>query len=64
MLEAQHTFPLFHIKLTLLAIAKLQHIYHYNHAFIQERPTRCSSLGRAFAHGAMGQRIDPSWWTH
>ena len=19
---------------------------------------------RAFAHGAMGHRIDPSWWTH
>ena len=19
---------------------------------------------RAFAHGAMGRRIDPSWWTH
>ena len=22
---------------------------------------RCSSVVRAFAHGAMGQRIDPSW---
>ena len=22
---------------------------------------RCSSLVRAFAHGAMGRRIDPSW---
>ena len=19
---------------------------------------------RVFAHGAMGRRIDPSWWTH
>ena len=19
---------------------------------------------KAFAHGAMGHRIDPSWWTH
>ena len=26
--------------------------------------TRCSSVVRAFAHGAMGRRIDPSWWTH
>ena len=23
-----------------------------------------SDLVRAFAHGAMGRRIDPSWWTH
>ena len=25
---------------------------------------RCSSVVRAFAHGAMGRRIDPSWRTH
>ena len=25
---------------------------------------RCSSVVRAFAHGAMGHWIDPSWWTH
>ena len=25
---------------------------------------RCSSVVRACAHGAMGRRIDPSWWTH
>ena len=25
---------------------------------------RCSSVVRAFAHGAIGRRIDPSWWTH
>ena len=25
---------------------------------------RCSSVVRAFAHGAMGRRIDPPWWTH
>ena len=25
---------------------------------------RCSSVVRAFAHGAMGRRIDHSWWTH
>ena len=24
----------------------------------------CSSVVGAFAHGAMGRRIDPSWWTH
>ena len=28
-----------------------------------DRPkgARCSSVVRAFAHGAMGRRIDPSW---
>ena len=25
---------------------------------------RCSSMVRVFTHGAMGRRIDPSWWTH
>ena len=25
---------------------------------------RCSSVVRAFAHGAVAQQIDPSWWTH
>ena len=25
---------------------------------------RCSSVVRVFAHGAIGRRIDPSWWTH
>ena len=28
---------------------------------IQLRGARCSSVVRAFAHGAMGRRIDPSW---
>ena len=25
---------------------------------------RCSSVVRAFDHGAMGRRINPSWWIH
>ena len=25
---------------------------------------RCSSVVKAFVHGAMGRRIDPSWWSH
>ena len=25
---------------------------------------RCSSVVRAFAHGAISHRIDPTWWTH
>ena len=24
---------------------------------------RCSSVVRVFAHGVMGRRIDPTWWT-
>ena len=28
------------------------------------RGVRCSSVVTAFAHGAMGRRIDPLWWTH
>ena len=31
-------------------------------AFRQE--ARCSSVVRAFVHGAIGRLIDPSWWTH
>ena len=30
------------------------------HFFVDGR-ARCSSVVRAFAHGAMGRRIDPSW---
>ena len=31
--------------------------------WLTDRPkgARCSSVVRAFAHGAMGRRIDPSW---
>ena len=28
---------------------------------LQVGGARCSSVVRAFAHGAMGRRIDPSW---
>ena len=28
---------------------------------IEINGARCSSVVRAFAHGAMGRRIDPSW---
>ena len=36
------------------------------HSAVTSRPVRrpgarCSSVVRAFAHGAMGRRIDPSW---
>ena len=29
--------------------------------YVCVRGARCSSVVRAFAHGAMGRRIDPSW---
>ena len=32
--------------------------------FLHTMGARCSSVVNAFAHGAMGRRIDPSWWTH
>ena len=32
--------------------------------FILFQGAKCSSVARAFTHGAMGLRIDPSWWTH
>ena len=35
----------------------------YSLVMVQFR-SRCSSVVRAFAHGAMGRRIDSSWWTH
>ena len=31
--------------------------------FPNVRRARCSSVITAFDHGAMGRRIDPSWWT-
>ena len=30
-------------------------------AFVTVRGARCNSVVRAFAHAAMGRRIDPSW---
>ena len=32
--------------------------------FVVVGGARCSSVVRAFAHDAMGRRIDPSLWTH
>ena len=35
---------------------------HHEHMLYHEATgTRCSSVVRAFAHGAMGGLIDPSW---
>ena len=33
----------------------------FNINFIIRPGARCNSVVRAFAHGAMGRRIDPSW---
>ena len=33
-------------------------------SYASQWEVRCSSMVRAFTHGAMGHRIDPSWWTH
>ena len=37
----------------------LIHCYHAH-----ELVDASNIVVRAFAHGAMGHRIDPSWWTH
>ena len=34
------------------------------YSFLLLLAARCSSVVRAFAHGAMGRRIDPSWGGH
>ena len=31
---------------------------------LRQSRVRCSSVVRAFTHGAIGRRIDPLWWTH
>ena len=33
-------------------------------ALFNDKGARCSSVVKAFARGAMGRRIDPSWWAH
>ena len=35
--------------------------YIINKLINKKMGARCSSVVRAFAHGAMGRRIDPSW---
>ena len=32
--------------------------------YSSDKGARCSSVVRAFAHGTMGRRIDPSWGGH
>ena len=50
--------------------SKMLKIKHQNLTFFQLMVVDgytgaiCSSMARTFAHGAMGRRIDPSWWTY
>ena len=37
------------------------HILNMDYGLLRESGVRCSSVVRAFAHGAMGHRIYPSW---
>ena len=41
----------------------MTHSAHFIYGFMASDiwGARCSSVVRAFAHGAMGRRIDPSW---
>ena len=36
-------------------------LFMWNRSVTTPYGARCSSVVRAFAHGAMGRRIDPSW---
>ena len=55
---------------TYIAITSNMYRYQYIKpnlkvgVFLKMWGARCRSVVRAFAHGAMGRRIDPSWWTH
>ena len=40
----------------ILIVCAIMHLVH-----LIKFGARCSSVVRAFAHGAMGRRIDPSW---
>ena len=42
----------------------LTHTPLYKLAPIVNKELNIAPVVRAFAHGAMGRRIDPSWWTH
>ena len=48
----------------ILWIVLVQAILIYGGVLFCSSEQPCSSVVRAFAHGAMGRRIDPSWWTH
>ena len=40
------------------------HFCFFVFIFLSAHGAKCSSVVRAFAHGTMDRRIDPSWWTH
>ena len=42
----------------------VNHVLYSSFYTFSLRGARCSSVVRAFTHGAMGRWIDPSWWTH
>ena len=42
-------------------VGRSVHLLGLEWVFFNLIGARCSSVVRAFAHGAMGRRIDPSW---
>ena len=50
--------PTSHRKGYLAVVLRSAHFVNVN---LFRAGARCSSVVRAFAHGAMGRRIDPSW---
>ena len=56
-----------HIRHTYVCVCVLHLLFGtllYRPIRCSNQGARCSSVVRVFAHGAMGRRIDPSWWTH
>ena len=49
------------INIIILILIKLYCIVLFILSYNMDVGARCSSVVRAFAHGAMGRRIDPSW---
>ena len=44
-----------------LSVFTCSHVHRPGSYISVQDGARCSSVVRAFAHGAMGRRIDPSW---
>ena len=41
--------------------AEIKFQHQYENMYLSTGGARCSSVVGAFAHGAMGRQIDPSW---
>ena len=56
------TFPSFHN--LRLPTVNIKNVSHLRLLMVRRTLINADCLVVVFAHGAMGHRIDPSWWTH